>query len=82
MRSAVNAASTSLQSIRSLASMQSLTSLAERRVSHSPNLIFHGGYNLNDSDSLHTNEDDDSYTARVGGQTAYSEFNSFHHHNS
>jgi hypothetical protein len=74
MRSAVAAASTSLQSIRSLASMQSLTSLAERTVSHSPNLIFHGGYNLNDS--IHTNEEDDSYTARVG------EFNSFHHHNS
>lgn len=77
LRSAVNAASNSLQSIRSLASIQSLQSLAERAVS--PNLIFHGGYNLND-DSLHTNEEeDDSYMARVG--SASSEYTSFHHHN-
>lgn len=73
LHSAVNAASNSLQSIRSLASIQSLQSLAERAVS--PNLIFYGGYNLND-DSLHTNEEeDDSYMARVG------EYSSFHHHN-
>lgn len=78
LRSAVNAASNSLQSIRSLASIQSLQSLAERAVS--PNLIFHGGYNLND-DSLHTNEEeDDSYMARVG-HSASSEYTSFHHHN-
>eukprot|EP00985_Skeletonema_marinoi_P009857 scaffold4635_cov195-Skeletonema_marinoi.AAC.7 len=75
MRSAVAAASTSLQSIRSLASIHSLTSLAER----TPNLLFHGGYNLNDS--IDTDGEDDSYIARVGG-SASSDFNSFHHHNS
>jgi hypothetical protein len=57
--------------------IQSLQSLAERAVS--PNLIFHGGYNLND-DSLHTEEEDDSYMARVG-QSASNEYTSFHHHN-
>lgn len=78
MRSAVAAASTSLQSIRSLASIQSLTSSAERAVS--PNLIFHGGYNLNDS--FHTTgEEDDSYLERMG-QTASSEYHSFHNRNS
>ena len=71
MRSAVAAASTSLQSIRSLASIHSLTSLslAER----TPNLLFHGGHNLNDS--IDTDGEDDSYSARISG------FNSFHHHN-
>eukprot|EP00986_Skeletonema_menzelii_P016161 scaffold13825_cov83-Skeletonema_menzelii.AAC.12 len=75
MRSAVAAASTSLQSIRSLASIHSLTSLslAER----TPNLLFHGGHNLNDS--IDTDGEDDSYIARVGG-SASNDFNSFHHH--
>ena len=72
MRSAVAAASTSLQSIRSLASIQSLSSLAER----TPNLLFHGGYNLNDS--IDTDGEDDSYIARVG-RSPPSDFNSFHH---
>jgi hypothetical protein len=43
MRSYVAAASTSLQSIRSMASFHSLTSLAGGRTS--PNYIFEGGYN-------------------------------------
>jgi len=74
MRSAVAAASTSLQSIRSLASIHSLSSLAER----TPNLLFHGGYNLNDSIDT---DGEDSYIERVG-RSGPSDFNSFHHHNS
>ena len=76
MRSAVAAASTSLQSIRSLASIHSLTSLslAER----TPNLLFHGGHNLNDS--IDMDGEDDSYSARISG-SASNEFNSFHNHN-
>ena len=73
MRLAVAAASTSLESIRSLTSMHSLTSLAER----TPNFLFHGGHSLNDS--VDTYEEDDSYTARVG-RSGPNEFNSFHHH--
>lgn len=59
MRSYVAAASTSLQSIRSMASFHSLTSLAGGRTS--PNYIFEGGYNYgehsegdgDDSDMMH-----------------------------
>ncbi|EJK44233.1 hypothetical protein THAOC_37246 [Thalassiosira oceanica] len=58
MRGYVAAASTSLQSIRSLASIPSVASLAERNTS--PNLIFYNGFN-DDSDTM----DDDSYLARV-----------------
>ena len=47
MRSYVAAASTSLQSIRSMASFHSLTSLAGGRTS--PNYIFEGGYNYGDN---------------------------------
>jgi len=59
MRGYVAAASTSLQSIRSLASIPSVASLAERNTS--PNLIFYNGFN-DDSDTM---VDDDSYLARV-----------------
>lgn len=47
MRSYVAAASTSLQSIRSMASFHSLPSLAGGRTS--PNYIFEGGYNYGDN---------------------------------
>ena len=66
MRSYFNAASTSLQSIRSLASMQSLSSSIADRTS--PNLIFHGGYNFfsdNSGGGDDENSEDDSYIARV-----------------
>jgi hypothetical protein len=61
MRSYVAAASTSLQSIRSLASMQSLTSLADR--ASSPNWLYGFATNLN---GVADSEDDDSYMAYVG----------------
>jgi hypothetical protein len=64
MRSYVAAASTSLQSIRSMASIQSLTSLAGGRTS--PNFIFEGGYNFSDhSEGVGDESEEDSYTQRV-----------------
>lgn len=62
VRSYAVAASTSLQSIRSLASIQSSSSLAERS---SPNLIFQGGFSFNESEGPGEGEDEDSYMARV-----------------
>lgn len=65
MRSYVAAASTSLQSIRSLASIQSLSSLAGADRT-SPNLIFHGGYGFTDSvGGGDVDSEEDSYIARV-----------------
>ena len=65
MRSYVAAASTSLQSIRSLASIQSFSSLAGADRT-SPNLIFHGGYSFNDSvGGGDVDSEEDSYIARV-----------------
>ena len=61
LRAYVNAASNSLESIRSLASVQSLSSIADNRTS--PNLIFHGGYSFNDS--VTGDDEEDSYIARV-----------------
>mmetsp|Transcript_18222 Transcript_18222/g.32917 ORF Transcript_18222/g.32917 Transcript_18222/m.32917 type:complete len:195 (+) Transcript_18222:437-1021(+) len=68
MRSYIAAASTSLQSIRSLASIQSSSSLvaatAERTTS--PNFIFQGGYHFNDSEGAEVEDgEEDSYIARV-----------------
>ena len=64
MRSYVAVASTSLQSIRSMASIQSLTSLAGGRTS--PNFIFEGGYNFSDhSEGVGDESEEDSYTQRV-----------------
>ncbi|KAL3815506.1 hypothetical protein ACHAXA_006203, partial [Cyclostephanos tholiformis] len=64
MRSYVAAASTSLQSIRSMASFQSLTSLAGGRTS--PNFIFEGGYNFTDhSGGVGDDSEEDSYTQRI-----------------
>ena len=64
MRSYVAAASTSLQSIRSMASLQSLTSLAGGRTS--PNFIFEGGYNFTDhSGGVGDDSEEDSYTQRI-----------------
>ncbi|KAL7538874.1 hypothetical protein ACHAXR_012324 [Thalassiosira sp. AJA248-18] len=62
MRSYVAVASTSLLSIRSMASIQSSSSLAAER--NSPNFIFQGGYNFNDSEGVGDGEED-SYIARV-----------------
>ena len=64
MRSYVAVASSSLQSIRSLASIQSLTSLAAADRS-SPNFIFQGGYGFNDSPGEGDDSEEDSYIARV-----------------
>ena len=63
MRSYIAAASTSLQSIRSLASIPSSSSLAAERTT-SPNFIFQGGYSFNDSEGVGDGEED-SYIARV-----------------
>jgi hypothetical protein len=60
MRSYVIAASTSLQSIRSLASMQSLQSLADRA---SPNWLYVSGSPDGERD------EDDSFMAYVGDET-------------
>lgn len=62
MRSYAVAASTSLQSIRSLGSIQSSTSLAAERIA-SPNFIFQGGYSFDDSGM--GDGEEDSYIARV-----------------
>ena len=67
MRSYVAAASTSLQSIRSLASIQSLASLAAERTS--PNVIFQGGYGFTDPGGTGDESEEDSYMARVSGQS-------------
>ena len=63
MRSYVAAASTSLQSIRSLASIQSSTSLAAGR--NSPNFIFQGAYSFETSDQGIGDGEEDSFIARV-----------------
>ena len=59
LRAYVNAATNSLESIRSLASVQSLGSIADNRTS--PNLIFHGGYSFNDSVTGDDDSEEDSY---------------------
>ena len=63
MRSFAAVASTSLQSLQSLASIPSSSSLIADRTT-SPNLIFQGGYNFNDSGHSGDGEED-SYLARV-----------------
>lgn len=64
MRSYIAAASTSLQSIRSLASIQSSTSLAgDHRAS--PNFIFQPGLSFNDCNEDEGEGEEDSYIARV-----------------
>lgn len=63
MRSYIAAASTSLQSIRSLASIQSSSSFPPERTT-SPNFIFQGGYIFNDPEGSGDGEED-SYIARV-----------------
>ena len=68
MRSYVVAASTSLQSIRSIASIQSLASIAAERTT-SPNVIFQGGYGINDLGEVEDESEEDSYMARVSGQS-------------
>eukprot|EP00581_Thalassiosira_minuscula_P001452 CAMPEP_0183748370 /NCGR_PEP_ID=MMETSP0737-20130205/67730_1 /TAXON_ID=385413 /ORGANISM="Thalassiosira miniscula, Strain CCMP1093" /LENGTH=1003 /DNA_ID=CAMNT_0025984093 /DNA_START=618 /DNA_END=3630 /DNA_ORIENTATION=- len=66
MRSYIAAASTSLQSIRSLASIQSSSSLvaAEGRTT-SPNFIFQGAYSFHDSEGVDNDGEEDSFIARV-----------------
>mmetsp|Transcript_22084 Transcript_22084/g.48024 ORF Transcript_22084/g.48024 Transcript_22084/m.48024 type:complete len:741 (-) Transcript_22084:255-2477(-) len=65
MRSYVAAASTSLQSMRSLASIQSLSLASVAAGRTSPNFIFQGGYSFNDSGGVGDDSEEDSYIARV-----------------